>query len=104
MTLLVALTGLALSSCAEPPVGRVDSPQVQASGQALAAQAQAAVQSDDEPGDLTAEEVRRPPKQVSAGVWRSSRLDEPGLARLFDLGVATILDLESASLNREEVE
>ena len=57
---------------------------------------------DEEPGDVTKEEARRPPLKVSDSVWRSSRLDEVGLERLYDLGIRTILDLEDPALQREE--
>lgn len=47
---------------------------------------------------------RRAPLRVSDAVWRSSRLDEEGLAALYELGIKTILNLENADERRREAE
>lgn len=47
---------------------------------------------------------RRAPLKISAAVWRSSRLDEEGLASLYELGIKTILNLENADEHQREVE
>lgn len=72
----------------------------------LVKQARAVQAPDDytgEPGDVTEEEARRPPKKVSDQVWRSSRLDEVGLEQLYPLGIRTILNLEGPSEYRDEL-
>jgi protein tyrosine phosphatase (PTP) superfamily phosphohydrolase (DUF442 family) len=55
-----------------------------------------------EKGDVSEEEARRPPKKVSDSVWRSSRLDEVGLAPLYELGIRTIVNLEDPGEHRDE--
>ncbi|OGS00809.1 MAG: hypothetical protein A2V88_17485 [Elusimicrobia bacterium RBG_16_66_12] len=47
---------------------------------------------------------RRSPLKISNAVWRSSRLDDEGLASLYELGIKTILNLENADERRREVE
>lgn len=58
----------------------------------------------EEAGEVSEEEARRPPLQVSETVWRSSRLDETGLEQLYSLGIKTIVNLEDEGHQREELD
>lgn len=101
--LLIALLAVPAALRAQP----LESPETQAAARGLIRAAQEAPDDaigPEEAGDVTDEEASRPPTAVAAGVWRSSRLNEVGLTRLYDMGVKTIVNLEGGKPYRQEKE